>query len=71
MKRVGTETDYLEKKGYQTTVREAQVKGKKWFRVYVGEYKTREEADKARLELLSDKRIGYAMIVKLKYVKPE
>jgi septal ring-binding cell division protein DamX len=64
--RAGQETDYLEKNGYDTAVLEADVSGQKWFRVYAGEYGTREEADAARLRLLDLSRIGYAKIVLLK-----
>ncbi len=64
--RAGTETDYLEKKGYETTVIAAEVRGRTWYRVYVGEYGIREEAAASRLQLLDLSRIGYAKVVTLK-----
>lgn len=67
MTRAGSETDYLEKSDFEVKVIETQVRGETWYRVYVGEFKTKEEAEKARRELLSLSRIGYAMIVTLKY----
>jgi len=64
--RAGQETDYLEKNGYDTAVLEAEVNGQRWYRVYAGEYGTKEEAEAARLRLLDLSRIGYAKIVTLK-----
>ena len=64
--RAGRETDYLEGMGFLATVAETEVNGKTWYRVYAGEYGTREEAAAARVELLSHKRIGYARIVTVK-----
>jgi cell division septation protein DedD len=64
--RAGTETDYLEKKGYEALVIEAEVNGQKWYRVYVGEFGTKEEAAATRLKLLDLSRIGYAKVVTLK-----
>jgi cell division protein FtsN len=66
MSRAGKETDYLEKKGYETIVIAADVKGQEWYRVYVGEFGTKEEADAARLKLLDLPAIGYARVVTLK-----
>ena len=66
MSRAGTETDYLDKKGYETIVLEAVVKGQTWYRVYVGEFGTKEEAAATRLQLLDLSRIGYAKVVTLK-----
>jgi len=64
--RAGTETDYLEKKGYEAIVIAAEVKGQSWYRVYVGEFETKEEAVATRLQLLDLSRIGYAKVVTLK-----
>ncbi|MDD3643264.1 MAG: SPOR domain-containing protein, partial [Candidatus Krumholzibacteria bacterium] len=64
--RAGRETDYLEKHGYVASIREADVKGVTWYRVLVGEYRTREEANAARVALLALPRIGYAQIVTVK-----
>jgi len=64
--RAGRETDYLEKNGYVATVIETTVKGETWFRVYVGEFETREEAAALRLRLLDLSRVGYARVVTLK-----
>jgi cell division protein FtsN len=66
MSRAGSETDYLEKNGFDVAVIETEVKGQKWYRVYVGEYMTREEAAAARLGLLELPRVGYARIVTLR-----
>ncbi len=64
--RAGTETDYLEKKGYEAIVIAAEVNGQSWHRVYVGEFETKEEAVATRLQLLDLSRIGYAKVVTLK-----
>ncbi|MCK4549644.1 MAG: SPOR domain-containing protein [Candidatus Krumholzibacteria bacterium] len=64
--RAGTETDYLEKKGYEAVVITKEVSGQRWYRVYVGEFGTKEEAAAARLQLLDLSRIGYAKVVTLK-----
>ncbi len=64
--RAGNETDYLEKKGYDAVVIATEVSGRAWYRVYVGEYRTREEAAAIRLQLLDLSRIGYARVVTLK-----
>jgi len=60
--RVGAEVSFLEKLGYETMVTEVEIKGVVWFRVLVGEYATREEADEAVRELLALKRITYARV---------
>ncbi len=65
LERAGRETEYLEEKGYEVRVVEVDVRGEVWFRVYVGELGTREEAAQLRLGLLSLKRIGYAKVVNL------
>ena len=64
--RAGQETDYLEKKGHSAVVIATEVSGQTWYRVYVGEYRTREEAAAMRLQLLDLSRIGYARVVTLK-----
>jgi len=46
--------DRLKNKGYNAYVTEVQNKGKTWFRVSVGKYGTREEADKI-VEMLKSK----------------
>lgn len=66
MSRAGTETDYLEKKGYEAIILDADVNGQKWYRVYVGEFGTKEEAAATRMQLLDLSRIGYAKVVTLK-----
>ncbi len=63
--RVGAEVSYLEKQGYETRVTEVDIKGVVWFRVLVGEYATREEADEARRALLALKRITYARVERI------
>ncbi len=64
--RAGKETDYLEKNGYDAVVIATEVSGLTWYRIYVGEYRTREEAAAGRLQLLDLSRIGYARVVTLK-----
>jgi cell division protein FtsN len=44
---------------------ETVVSGQTWYRVYVGEFDTKEEAAAARLRLLDLPRIGYARVVVL------
>jgi len=61
--RAGREAEFFESEGYRAKVIEVEVKGEKWFRVLVGGYSSREEAGKARVELLSYSRIGYARVV--------
>jgi len=67
MSRAETEMEHLAKEGYETHLLEAEIKGEKWLRVYVGRFGDKETADRARIELLGIKRIGYAKVVKLKY----
>ena len=64
--RAAVEADYLEQKGFDVAVRETDVQGQTWFRVFVGEYATREEAARVRVDLLALPRVGYAQIVTLK-----
>ena len=66
MSRAGRETDYLERKGYDAVVIATEISGRTWYRVYVGELYTREEATAMRLNLLDLSRIGYAKVVTLK-----
>lgn len=63
--RVGAEVSFLEKRGYETRVVEVEVRGTAWFRVLVGEFATREDANEARDELLALGRITYAKVVRL------
>jgi len=65
MFRAETEKKYLDENGYQARIVEVEIKGEKWLRVFVGAYATMEEADAARIQLLSLKRIGYARVVEL------
>lgn len=67
MSRAETEMEHLGKEGYETHLLEAEIKGEKWLRVYVGKFGDRETAERTRVELLGIKRIGYAKVVKLKY----
>lgn len=64
--RVGAEVSYLEKQGYETRVVEIEAKGIVWFRVLVGGFATREDADEVRQELLALRRISYAQVVRIK-----
>jgi septal ring-binding cell division protein DamX len=66
IERAYREIEYLEQNGHEARVVEAEVKGSKWFRVLVGEFATEEEAAKARIEILSLRRIGYAKVVEMK-----
>ncbi|MCK4538053.1 MAG: SPOR domain-containing protein [Candidatus Krumholzibacteria bacterium] len=65
--RAGTETDYLEDNGYEVSVKEVDVKGGSWYRVYVGEFDNREEAEAIRVQLGELRRIAYTRVVTLKY----
>ncbi len=58
--------EYLEGIGYEVSVVEKVIMGETWLRVYVGNFKTREDASQVRNELLALKRIGSARVVKLK-----
>lgn len=52
----------LEDAGLKASVHEAEVKGKKWFRIYVGEFPSREAADQAGREYVSQHTIeGYVV----------
>ena len=65
--RAGTETDYLVENGYEVSVKEVDVKGESWYRVYVGEFDYREEAEAIRVQLGELRRIAYTRVVTLKY----
>ena len=67
LERAGKEVEFLEKKGFEAHVIEVTVKEERWFRVLVGEYATKKEADSTRIRLLSLSRIGYARVLKEKY----
>ena len=63
--RAGKEKEYLEKKGFTAKVVAIDIKGEEWFRIFVGDYATREEAARARTELMDAANVGYARIIKL------
>ena len=65
--RAGTEAEYFESRGREVRVSEVTVNDEIWYRVYVGEFETKEEADDLRQELLGTGRIAYARVVKLSY----
>jgi hypothetical protein len=66
MFRAEAEKKYLADNGFDARIVEVDIRGEKWLRVFAGSYATMEEADAARIRLLSLKRIGdYARIVKL------
>ncbi|MBN2072040.1 MAG: SPOR domain-containing protein [Candidatus Krumholzibacteriota bacterium] len=65
--RAGTESDYFEKKNYDVRIMEVELKGRTWFRVYIGEFRTKEEAEAMRTELLSFRRIAEARVMNVKY----
>jgi DedD protein len=52
--------DRLKNKGYNAFVTEANVKGKVWFRVRVGRFGSREEAEKTAAVLRSNESLGKA-----------
>jgi DedD protein len=52
--------DRLKNKGYNAVVSEARNKGKTWYRVRVGKYDSREEADKALEDLKSKEKFEKA-----------
>jgi cell division protein FtsN len=65
MSRAQNEKAYLEKNGFAARIVNVDIKGQAWLRVLAGEYATKEEAAKARLDLLGLKEIGYARVVTL------
>ena len=67
--RAGSESDYLEKNGFAATILATEVNGQTWYRVYVGEYRTPEEAASTKQRLLDLSQIGYAKVVPLNYSK--
>ncbi|MBN2184080.1 MAG: SPOR domain-containing protein [Candidatus Krumholzibacteriota bacterium] len=67
IQRAGTESDFFEKKDYDVRVVEVMVNGKKWYRVFIGEYETLEEAEAMKTELLSFRRIREARVLNVKY----
>lgn len=52
--------DRLKNKGYNAFVTEANVKGKVWYRVRIGRFGSREEADKIAAALKSNEDLGNA-----------
>jgi cell division protein FtsN len=52
--------DRLKSKGYNAQVTETRNKGKTWYRVRVGSYRSREEADKALEDLKSKEKFDKA-----------
>jgi len=64
--RAGREKEYLEKRGYTVSIVAKEIKGEEWLRILVGEYATREEAMRARAELMDLPGVGYAQIIELK-----
>jgi cell division protein FtsN len=52
--------DRLKNKGYNAFVTEANVKGKVWYRVRIGRFGSREEADKIAAALKSNEDLGKA-----------
>jgi cell division protein FtsN len=63
--RADREIEYLERRGFGARIIETDVKGTHWFRVIVGDFATREEAERARIELLAIKQISYARIIEV------
>lgn len=62
--RAHREVRYLEKNGFDAFIVRIVVKDRLWFRVLVGKFATKDEAEKTKLNLLELKRIGYARIIK-------
>jgi len=69
IQRAGREVEYLEKNGFDAFVVDAVVKDKTWFRVLVGRFATKDEADRVKLDLLELRRIGYARVIRQKLKK--
>ncbi len=63
--RAGREKEFLEKKGFSVSIVVVEIKGKEWFRILVGGYDTRENAMRARAELMDITGVGYARIIEL------
>jgi cell division septation protein DedD len=59
-KSAGDLVDRLKNKGYNAFVTEANVKGKVWYRVRVGRFASREEAEKTAAALKSNEDLGKA-----------
>lgn len=58
--------DILAKKGYQPIVEKTTIDGKTWYRVYVGKYSTKEEAQKYASEVKSKLGLEKILVVELK-----
>jgi cell division protein FtsN len=52
--------DRLNNKGYNAVITEARAKGRMWYRVRVGKYGSREEADKVLEDLKSKEKLERA-----------
>jgi cell division protein FtsN len=59
-KSAGDLVDRLKNKGYNAFVTEANVKGKVWYRVRVGRFGSREQAEKTAAALKSNENLGKA-----------
>ncbi|WP_028840555.1 SPOR domain-containing protein [Thermodesulfobacterium hveragerdense] len=55
-----------EKKGYKVTVKAVPSEGKTFYKVYVGRYASRDEAEKAATKVASDLGVGKPFAVELK-----
>jgi cell division septation protein DedD len=55
-----------EKKGYKVTVKAIPSEGKTLYKVYVGRYASREEAEKAATKVVSDLGVSKTFVVELK-----
>ncbi len=66
IQRARAESDYFEKKEYETRITEVEIKGRRWYRVFIGELETKEAAEVMRQELLSFRRIAEARVMSLK-----
>jgi cell division protein FtsN len=67
--RAGREKEYFEGKGFSVRVIAVEINGEEWFRVYVGEYATRDEARRARDELMDVSNVGYTRIIELERIE--
>jgi septal ring-binding cell division protein DamX len=65
MSRAEVEKAYLEKNGFAARIVAVDIKGEHWLRVLAGGYATKGEAEKARLDLLGLREIGYARVVSM------
>ncbi|MBN1884945.1 MAG: SPOR domain-containing protein [Candidatus Krumholzibacteriota bacterium] len=62
--RVTREIEYLKANGFDATTVEVDIRGERWIRVLVGSFETVEDANEAKLELLSLRRVADARVIR-------